>query len=148
LAPAPCDLAAIAGAEAKAVAVTVPGGVAVDAPPSVVGRWDEARVAQVVRILLDNAAKFGRGSCIAVSLGVDGAQAVLSVRDGGIGISADRLPWIFDPFERAVPKEHFGGLGLGLYVAWAITDAHGGSIDVKSAPGEGSTFVVRLPLGT
>ncbi len=53
---------------------------------------------------------------------------------------------IFSPFERAVPKENFGGLGLGLYVAKAIVEAHGGSIVAKSGVGEGTTFVVRLPL--
>jgi signal transduction histidine kinase len=78
-------------------------------------------------------------------LRADEARAELSIRDGGIGISADRLSSIFQPFERAVPREHFGGLGLGLYMARAIVDAHGASLEVTSQPGHGSTFVVRLP---
>jgi signal transduction histidine kinase len=123
------------------------GGITLDSPDEVTGRLDEARVAQVVRNLLDNAVKFGGGKPIDVTLSVDGGEAVLSVRDRGVGIPADRLSSIFHPFERAVPKEHYGGLGLGLYVAKAIVDAHQGSISVTSAPGEGSTFTVRLPLG-
>jgi signal transduction histidine kinase len=147
LAPARCDLAAIVKGEVRRAADLAPGGITLDCPPEVTGQLDEVRVAQVVRNLLENAVKFGGGKPIDVTLSVDGGEAVLSVRDRGVGIPADRLSSIFHPFERAVPKEHYGGLGLGLYVAKAIVDAHQGSIAVASAPGEGSTFTVRLPLG-
>jgi signal transduction histidine kinase len=113
---------------------------------SVVQRVDEARLERVVWALLDNAIKFGAGHAIEVSLRRIHGQAELTVRDHGPGILPDRLAAIFSPFERAVPKEHFGGLGLGLYIANAIVRAHGGSIEVASPPGEGTTVLVRLPL--
>jgi signal transduction histidine kinase len=106
---------------------------------------DEARFERVVWALLDNAIKFGSGHPIDVSLRRFEGNAELTVRDRGPGILPDRLSAIFSPFERAVPKEHFGGLGLGLYIANAIVQAHGGSIEVASPPGEGTTVVVRLP---
>jgi signal transduction histidine kinase len=110
------------------------------------GHWDRARLDRVVCELLDNAVKFGAGAPIEVVVDQDAAHAVLTVRDRGPGIAPDRLPSIFSPFERAVPKEHFGGLGLGLYIAKEIVDAHGGTIAATNdAPG-GATFVVRLPL--
>jgi signal transduction histidine kinase len=148
LAPGPCDLAMMVRARIDRVAGrarTAGSAIALDSAPSVIARWDKARLEEVIDTLLDNAIKFGHGAPIAVSLRADGAWAELSVRDQGIGIPEDRLSAIFQPFERAVPKEHFGGLGLGLYIAKAIVDAHGGSIAVTSRPGEGTTFVVRLP---
>jgi signal transduction histidine kinase len=90
--------------------------------------------------------KFGDGRPVDVSVRAQGNAAEVSVRDHGVGISADRLPSIFQPFERAAKKEHFGGVGLGLYNAKAIVVAHGGAIDVTTEQGNGSTFVVRLPL--
>jgi signal transduction histidine kinase len=122
--------------------------IALDSVPEVTGCWDKAFLEKVIDVLLDNAIKFGSGRPIAVSLRAEGTWAELVVRDQGMGIPADRLPSIFRPFERAVSQEHFGGLGLGLYVAKAIVDAHGGSIEVASRPGEGTTLTVRLPLST
>ena len=116
-------------------------------PPELVGNFDPARIATVIDALIDNAIKFGRGRPIEVTLTVDGPRAVLSVRDEGMGFSPDRLSGLFDAFGRGVPKEHYGGLGLGLYIAKAIVEAHGGSIAATSRPDEGATFVVRLPLG-
>jgi len=113
---------------------------------SVVQSVDEARFERVVWALLDNAIKFGAGHQIDVSLRRVEEHAEFSVRDRGPGILPDRVAAIFSPFERAVKKEHFGGLGLGLYIANAIVHAHGGSIDVASPPREGTTVVVRLPL--
>jgi signal transduction histidine kinase len=120
--------------------------IALDSASSVAGRWDTAGLGKVIDVLLDNAIKFGRGGPIAVSLRADETYCELSVRDQGIGIPPDRLSAIFQPFQRAVPKEHFGGLGLGLSIAKAIVEAHGGTIAATSRPGEGATFVVRLPL--
>ena len=72
--------------------------------------------------------------------------ARLSVRDYGIGIAAEQIPRIFDRFERATSARTYGGIGLGLYITREIVDAHGGQIEVTSAPDEGSTFTVVLPL--
>ncbi len=97
--------------------------------------------------LLGNAIKFGAGRPIEVKVR-DAAEAVeLQVRDYGIGIEAELLPKIFDRFERAVSSTHYGGLGLGLYLARSIVESHGGIITVASRVGEGATFTVRLPRG-
>jgi signal transduction histidine kinase len=69
----------------------------------------------------------------------------LEVRDHGVGIEAAELPRIFRKFQRAYSARPNGGLGLGLYISRQIVEAHGGSIRVESAPGEGSTFKVELP---
>jgi signal transduction histidine kinase len=67
------------------------------------------------------------------------------VADRGIGISKDKIPLVFDRFERAVPGRKYGGLGLGLYIARQLVLAHGGRIEVESEPGRGATFAVHLP---
>ena len=95
--------------------------------------------------LLANAIKFGAGRPIEVMVRDAGQAVELQVRDHGIGIAADRLPKIFDRFERAVSSTHYGGLGLGLYLARSIVESHGGAITVESRVDEGSTFTVRLP---
>jgi signal transduction histidine kinase len=113
-----------------------------------VGRWDRARLRRAIFELLDNAIKFGAGRPIEVLLDQQPAHAMLTIRDHGAGIASDRLASIFLPFERAVSKDHFGGLGLGLTMAKTIIEAHGGSISAASRPGDGATFVVRLPLSS
>jgi signal transduction histidine kinase len=70
---------------------------------------------------------------------------LLEVSDQGIGIAPEHQARVFERFQRAVPAQHFGGLGLGLYVARQIVEAHGGTIDVASEAGAGATFTVRLP---
>ena len=75
--------------------------------------------------------------------------AVLTVSDQGIGIAAQDRARVFEPFARVgVSKEAIAGVGLGLFVVRRIVEAHGGSIDVTSVEGSGSTFEVRLPLPT
>ncbi|MFN7134154.1 MAG: sensor histidine kinase, partial [Myxococcales bacterium] len=116
------------------------------APDHVHGVWDRSRLEAVVQNLLTNALKYGGGKPVRIRLECDGAVARLSVADEGIGIRADDLPRIFQKFERAVPTRHYGGLGLGLYIADQIVRGHGGTITVDSVPGQGSTFTVTLPL--
>ena len=67
------------------------------------------------------------------------------VEDRGIGIPEERLPHIFERFERAVSAREYGGLGLGLFIARSIVEALGGSIAARSSQGVGSTFTVELP---
>jgi PAS domain S-box-containing protein len=110
------------------------------------GTWDRVRVEQVVTNLVSNAIKFGSGRPVEVSLAARDAAACLSVRDHGVGIDPRNHRRIFRRFERAVSPRNFGGLGLGLWVAKEIVDAHAGTISVESTPGEGATFVVMLPL--
>jgi len=116
-----------------------------EAPSEVTGLWDRSRLEQVVTNLLSNAVKFGGGKPITVRVEADTARATLSVRDEGIGISSSDQSRIFERFERAVSKQSYGGLGLGLWITHQIVAAHGGRIRVESHPGQGSTFRVELP---
>ncbi|HZI15628.1 MAG TPA: ATP-binding protein [Myxococcus sp.] len=125
-------------ARASSLLEVKPGG-------PLVGRWDRSRLEQVVTHLLANALKYGAGRPVHVGTAADGPWAVLTVRDEGIGIEPHALPRIFDRFERAVSEEHFGGLGLGLYLSRALVEALGGTIHATSQPGQGATFEVRLP---
>jgi signal transduction histidine kinase len=113
----------------------------------VVGRWDKSALDQVVTNILSNAAKFGAGAPIHVTVGAVDGKARLEITDRGIGIPANRLAQIFERYERGVSARQYGGLGLGLYIAKAIVDALGGSIWATS-PGteQGATFTVELPL--
>jgi len=120
----------------------------VRAEERVVGRWDRLRLEQVVSSLLSNALKYGAGHPIHVLVERVPTGARLTVRDEGIGISPEHLPRIFARFERAVSAEHFGGLGLGLYLTRNLVEALGGSIHASSEPGKGSTFEVALPLAS
>jgi PAS domain S-box-containing protein len=115
-------------------------------PAAVVGSWDRLRLETVVANLVSNAVKFGSGNPITISVGADDDHAVLSIRDRGIGVSAEDQQRIFDRFERAVSERHFGGFGIGLWVARQAVEAHGGTIHVRSEPGEGSEFWIALPF--
>jgi predicted ATPase/signal transduction histidine kinase len=115
-------------------------------PDSVVGLWDRAALDRTVTNLISNALKFGAGQPITVTVQARTAGgASLVVRDRGIGISAADLPRIFDRFARAVSPDHYGGLGIGLYVVRQMVQQLGGSISVQSTPGQGAAFTVELP---
>jgi PAS domain S-box-containing protein len=118
----------------------------IEAQARAVGSWDRLRVEQVVANLLSNALKYGPGRPVEMSVTREMECACLRVRDHGIGIAPEDQRRIFQRFERAVPVSHYSGFGLGLWIAREIVGAHGGSIDVDSAIGRGSTFTVRLPL--
>ncbi len=111
-----------------------------------VGCWDRLRIEQVVTNLVANAVKFGEGKPITVSVAADPGLARITVEDHGIGIAPEDQSRVFGRFERAVPARNFGGLGLGLYITREIVEAHGGTIQLQSAPGSGSVFTVELPL--
>jgi signal transduction histidine kinase len=115
------------------------------------GEFDRIQIERMLSNLLSNAIKFTPpGGTIDVAVERDGNEAELRIADTGQGIPAEHLPHIFDRFyrvrgpnEQASPEK---GLGLGLsFVAW-IVRAHGGTIDVRSQPGRGTTFRIRLPL--
>jgi signal transduction histidine kinase/DNA-binding response OmpR family regulator len=107
---------------------------------------DQARLEQVVTNLLSNAIKYGAGGPIEIDVITEGAAVQLRVRDRGIGIAPEHLERIFIRFERAVSSNHYGGLGLGLYIVHQIVEALNGTIRVSSELGVGSTFTVTLPL--
>jgi signal transduction histidine kinase len=112
----------------------------------VTGVWDRERLDQVVAILVDNALKYGAGKPVTVRVRPEaGDRASLSVVDGGIGIPADALGRIFERFARAVSDRHYGGLGLGLYIARKIVEEQGGTLEVQSLPGQETVFTVTLP---
>jgi PAS domain S-box-containing protein len=112
-----------------------------------IGSWDRPSLETVVNKVISNAVKFGEGKPIDVVVEAAADRAVLTVRDRGIGIPAADQARIFDRFERAVSERHFGGFGIGLWVARQMVEAHGGTIAVQSAPGAGSEFRIELPLG-
>jgi PAS domain S-box-containing protein len=114
-------------------------------PAGIVGDWDRLRLGQVVTNLLTNAIKYGAGKPIEVKVEATADGGRLSVTDHGIGVAAEDLERIFGRFERAVPAQNFGGLGLGLYVSQQIVEAHGGRLSVTSEPGVTTTFIVDLP---
>ncbi len=120
--------------------------VTVDTPATVAGLWDRGRIEQVVLNLLTNAWKYGRGKPIHVSVRAFEDRAVVAVRDEGVGVSPVDQKRIFQVFERAISKNEVSGLGLGLYIAHRIVEAHGGAIRVDSELGKGATFTVELPL--
>ncbi|MCO5172068.1 MAG: PAS domain S-box protein [Planctomycetes bacterium] len=119
--------------------------VAVRTPGPVVGRWDRGRLEQVVANLLSNALKYGAGRPVDVEVHADARRARLVVRDRGIGMDPATRDQIFERFKRGVSARHYGGLGLGLFIARQIVQALGGAIHVSSAPGQGATFEVELP---
>jgi PAS domain S-box-containing protein len=118
----------------------------VNAARPVIGRWDRRRLLQVVSNLLSNAIKYAAGAPIEIAVEQQGSVARLRVRDHGIGIAADRLPRIFERFERAVSAQHYGGLGLGLFIVRSIVEAHHGHADAESELGRGTTITIELPL--
>ncbi|HEY3451412.1 MAG TPA: ATP-binding protein [Myxococcales bacterium] len=143
------DLASVAKeivAQTAAEAARAGCTVTLRAGGPVVGRWDRARLEQVVANLLSNAFKYGAGKPIELEVAMEPDRAKLTVRDQGIGIPPDRMGRIFERFERAVSARNYSGLGLGLYIVRRVLEALGGSIRVLSQQGLGSTFVVELPF--
>jgi signal transduction histidine kinase len=113
---------------------------------------DAERLEQVLANLLENAAKYSpRGGEISVRLTTVGENAMLSVRDHGIGLPADASEAIFEPFGRAAnaAKENVPGMGLGLYICRDIVQRHGGRIRAESdGEGQGVTVTIQLPLAS
>jgi PAS domain S-box-containing protein len=111
---------------------------------------DRTRLAQVFWNLLSNAAKFTpSGGKVWLTVERDGSDVVVIVRDTGAGITAEQLPHIFDMFSQGEGAEEHteDGLGIGLCLARGLIGLHGGKIEARSAgPGQGSEFIVRVPL--
>jgi len=119
-----------------------------DAPVWLEG--DPTRLAQVVANLLNNAAKYtDPGGRISLTVAREGDEAIVRVRDNGIGLGVEMLPRVFDLFaqeDRSLDRSQ-GGLGIGLTLVRSLVQHHGGSIAAESAgPGMGSEFTVRLPV--
>jgi signal transduction histidine kinase len=116
--------------------------------PQLTGLWDGRRLERVLRNLIDNALKFSPAdSEVVVSVSGSGDDASLRVQDHGLGIPAEDLPHVFERFYRASNATgHVAGTGLGLTGVRQIIEQHGGTIDVESREGHGSTFIMRLPV--
>ena len=109
---------------------------------------DPEKLKQVIENLLSNAIKYSTGvKHVLIRLKKESDNALIEVEDRGMGIPADKIPHIFEPFYRIEQKESISGTGLGLTVVKEIIDAHHGSIEVSSEPGKGSRFTIRLPVG-
>ncbi|MEW5847390.1 MAG: ATP-binding protein [Myxococcota bacterium] len=109
------------------------------------GTFDRARMQQVLTALIANALKYGAGKPVEVAVTGESDSIRLSVSDQGIGLRAEDAERIFGRFERVAARVNYAGLGIGLFVARRIVDAHHGHIEVQSAPDKGATFVVTLP---
>lgn len=130
---------------AERAGVTLEVVVAPDLPPV---RGEAVRLGQVVSNLVHNAVKFSpRGAAVRVGAESDGRSVVLRVIDDGIGIAPADLPRVFERFFKADrSRTSGGGTGLGLAIVRHIVEGHGGTIEVMSVEGAGSTFTVRIPL--
>ena len=118
-------------------------------PGGVAGEWDPDRIAQILVNLLANALDYSpSGTPVELSWREDAAEVVLEIANAGPPIPAKVIPVLFEPFRRAERERPSGkdGLGLGLFIARAIAEAHGGRIDVRSAEGEATVFTLRLPI--
>jgi PAS domain S-box-containing protein len=110
---------------------------------------DPARLERVLVNLFTNALKYSApGSEVVVRVAREGADLALEVRDRGQGIAPEDLPHLFERYYRALGSARFEGVGLGLWTARRLIEAHGGSIGVTSVAGQGSVFRVRLPAAS
>jgi signal transduction histidine kinase/ActR/RegA family two-component response regulator len=150
----PTDLAAVVARAVETARPAVEGRrqkLSVTLPPERLRvDGDPVRLAQVVGNLLNNAAKYTpEGGRIWLTAGREGGEAVLRVRDTGVGIAPEMLPRVFDLFAQADGSlaRSEGGLGIGLTLVKSLLEMHGGRVEAHSAgPDQGSEFVVRLPL--
>jgi PAS domain S-box-containing protein len=115
------------------------------APAPVPGRWDRDRIEQIAENLLSNAMKFGEGKPIEIDVCAEDGVGVFRIRDHGAGIEPSLRERIFEPYERGSLGPHYGGLGMGLYIAREIVRAHGGKIRAEAQSGEGAVVTVELP---
>ena len=115
-------------------------------PPGCMG--DPVRMSQILLNLLSNAIKFTETGEVCLRARREGDTLVFSVHDTGIGIAPDVMARLFQPFEQADTSttRRFGGTGLGLVISRRLAELMGGTLEVESVPGQGSTFTLRLPL--
>jgi signal transduction histidine kinase len=134
------DAVVLLGAEAakRGSAMTI------NSDRKVEGHFDAIRMSQVVINLLSNAIKYGQGKPITVSVEALNEKARITVQDHGMGISAEKIPMLFQRFERIEQNPSIQGLGLGLYISNEIVKAHHGTLIAESQVGKGTTFVVEL----
>jgi heavy metal sensor kinase len=149
---APFDLGELAATTADQMCLLAEDkGIAIDYQMDlkVIVEGDRARLKQVVVNLLDNAIKYTQqGGRVKVRVSTRDGKAALEVCDDGIGIPEESLPSVFERFYRVdkARSRELGGAGLGLSIVKSIATAHRGRVEVQSKEGEGSRFIVELPL--
>ena len=146
------DLATVAEEVVQTARTTANGKVSIEyASPEreVTANFDRDSILRLAGILVDNAVKYTPdGGKVTVRVREGDGRAELEVSDTGVGIPDDQVPLIFERFYRTDSSRTQGGAGLGLSIARQIAEAHAGTIQVSSKPGEGSTFTLHLPNGT
>ena len=136
------DLAPMAAGSALQVDLELPDA-------AVVVHADPLRMTQILRNLVSNAIKYNReGGWVRLSVETRGETVRVAVSDGGIGMSADELRVLFQPYTRGKSQRTIKGVGLGVVIIKKLVEAHGGQIEVRSEPDKGSTFRFTLPLVT
>jgi signal transduction histidine kinase len=143
------DVASAGARRVQALAGETEVSIQVESHESAVVIGDPTLLEQAVLALLDNAIKYNRrGGRVIVRTAVQQRQALLEVRDSGIGIAAEHLPHLGERFYRVdkARSRQAGGTGLGLSIARSIAIAHGGRLAVASIPDEGTTVTLVLPL--
>lgn len=120
--------------------------IAPELPESCLG--DSRRIEQILDVLLSNAVKFSHAGCIRAHAGLADGQLSFRIEDSGMGISAEQFEHLFNPFQQldTSSTRRFGGNGLGLAIGKRLAELMGGNILVKSQPGVGSCFELRLPF--
>lgn len=116
------------------------------APPGLDVAGHPALLREAVRNLIDNAVKYTDAGEVRVGLARSGSRVTLSVEDTGVGIAAEHLPHVTRRFWRADGVQHLPGSGLGLALVQRVAEAHGGQLHIASAPGQGTTVRLALPL--
>jgi signal transduction histidine kinase len=146
--PRPCDLQALCEEVVEEMQQAHPDrAIRFEAAGDLRGEWDPDRVEQVVSNLIGNAVTHGTGP-VRVTGRDEGDEVVTTVHNQGPAIPTAALPILFEPFTRPVqerPGARSKGLGLGLYIASEIVQAHGATISVASKEGQGTTFTIRWP---
>jgi signal transduction histidine kinase len=147
IAPTTMDLIdALRGVMKQQQALTPVHQIVLDGPTRLDGEWDREKIGNVFNHLLSNAVKFSPDGG-EVTIAVDFSSDVVNIRvtDHGVGIDADQIPLLFQPFSMLDLEPTTKGAGLGLYIAKAIVELHGGRIAVQSEVRQGSSFTVTLP---
>jgi two-component system, OmpR family, sensor kinase len=143
------DLAEVVRDEANSVRALQPARpISVSTPDQCVARVDDRRIRQIVGNLVHNAiAHTPHDTAVTLRVHRSAAEAVIEVTDAGPGMDADTAAHAFDRFRRGDPSRsrHTGGAGLGLAIARSLAEAHGGTLTLRTAPGEGCTFTLRVP---
>jgi len=117
-----------------------------EAQENVTGYWDRVRIEQVISNLISNALKYGNGKPILIKTELQKDHVLIKVKDRGIGIRPEDKDRIFKVFNRGLDVKSYKGIGVGLFISKKIVDAHKGELIVNSSLGNGSTFIVKLPV--